>query len=1259
MLRTILLVVASTATIVAGYAAYTYQEGALKVARVVQTESPTTLTMPTFDDAGLEMRGAKIHSGTKPYVVVYGADGEPKYQFRSAKWEPVSETEFKLVQPEICVFMPGGQITQVRADEGQMFVERAGGNNFNPKRGYLKGHVMIFIDRTDKAWRRAKPEQAAPEQHPDQIIHIWLDEIRFDLDQSWIKSPGTLRVQSSEAEIEGSGLTLAWNERDNRIERLDIEQGKRMELRRGGSMVSFGLPGQEREGGEAAATTEPAGHREQAKRDLKKTGAMAATGLTVETEKGRTPSAFIERALLQGASANRSLSVDDIYPEKKPTTTQASGRRTARFSDKPASPSKRIQLFGQKDDKGRTGKPRQIDTYHAVFEGNVLVEQRRGLKMLGQLAGADRLELVFDVGERQRKVVQGDSPATQPSDDPNVVVAEAEAKAAKAKRDATGSTTTSSPTSQPEDQTRIKLLWSGRLSLRPVEVPENEKTGRRFDAIASGTNVRVMDRQGEVACRRLIFRNETEQAWLYGTSDAPVRLSSGETRRLQGNEIYVDRRTGIAVVNGPGSMSDTREAFAAVAVPGSEESPSSAQSKPSNQERIELSWSRQVEMDFALGEIKRVDPNTGQEVTKRREYVKQAVFRGAVRMKQGDQGINAEEIVMNMGVPTDSQSMVGPITKVYATGGVVLTQQKDEIHCEKLSVSMTTDEHGRNIPKSATAYGNVLAKQDKRQIQAKDQLNVIIGATRTAPTSQVAEVVAGAIDPAQLARVKELALLRGIRPQEIDRLLQEKGLDAEALRAFAVARNIDPAVINKLIQPKKAKPRVGIIQMDAFGDVVAVDSSQKLDVQAEEIQCSLPDGKNIERATLRAKPNEKARAEFGDYVINGHQIVIDMTRQYAHVPDDGWLRFLTHQDLDGRKLDEPTTTEVRWTKEMRLEGQKNKGEFLGDVSASSQNSELKCDRLSIDFVDLAPAEMERIKQQTSPGRWQMLSKMLSGNKPKPKLSEENFRQRFDKKPVRVLADGNAVVLSSTNDKVDAKRLQSRMRIAGPKLTVDLRNEQLDVTGQGSLLIEDYRVAARDGAAQPAPSGPKDPLMASISGRGPSQTAFTWGNSMTYYMGRNLAVLDRNVNMVHLAGGALALGTDLAKAMNVDVGKMRMKGREATLSCDNLTVEFLRNDRKGGSMPFDRAGAAELKRLIATGNIYLEDTGRSLVGEELTYYRDNNEITIKGTAENEARMFEQDLSKGQLSRFFVAPMIRWNRNTGEIVAPGARIVNQGR
>lgn len=1282
MLRTIVLALASLSIILVGFAAYTYQDPVTQYEKSLVDANLPDDPFANVGTAGvLEYDGVTVPGGEKPAVKVWTDDGEARYQFRATTWEPIREDLFRLVDPEIAVFMPGGQITRIQADHGETFLERLRGNNLTPRRGKLWGNVLVFVDRSDKAWRKKNPDKLAPEDHPELIIKIWLDEITFDLDQSFIKSPGRLRVQCPEVEIEGFGLSLAWNERDNRVEELIIERGNFMELRKGGNMVSFGLPGQQdpNKPPKDDKTPEQDEKKQAAKEQLFHAMAMKQVGLT-QTKDRPKPSVFVQRAVAASATANKPLSIEEVYPTKK-QQPGATTRRSLKdiFQG-------RIKLFDKGPNRRLQRKGTQLDTYAAVLEGDVVVEQMRGLKMLGRLSGVDRLTLVFDVGESQRQAVRStgaeDDEGKQADDDVKGDQAAEGSDPAGANRKASVSDgkdgkTKPTATTQPEEKTRLRLHWKGRLKLWPVP-PDGEQTGKRFDAYAFGDEVRIEDQQGMVLCKQLIFSNETERAWLTGSDTQPVRLWADDNRKLQGEKIYLDRKTGLALFQGPGSMSDTRKALESVGLPDSENGEAPKGKDTPEAERVELSWSDGAQLEFGPSEVTLTDPTTGRQFTKTREHIKEASFRGNVRMRQGNQEIRAQEVVMTMGPPTKPKAFVGPILAVRATGKVALIQEGNDIRADKLSVNMTVDDEGRNIPKSATAYGNVRAKQGEREIRANDMLSVVIGevAQPEPTTAPAGKKLPGGIDPAKLARIKQLAALRGIDGKEIDALVRKVGYNIPAFEAFAKNKKLDPAIVRKLLKPAKPKLRLSINEMHAFGDVVAVDVEQKMDVQAEELHCTVPDGKMIERATVIAKPDEQSRVKMDDYVIHGHRIEVDAKRQYAEVPDKGWLRFESKQGLDGEKLDKPMPIRIEWSKQMRLEGAKNVGNFTGDVVAESDTSRMECDRLRIDLVDMAPAEVERLRQQRAPEptMFDQLRKAVvdaaSGKMPriggqaqaepepiKPSTKDE-LRQRFAKRPMRVLAEGNVVVVSSMMDKTNPKRLLSRMRIAGPKLTVDLQREQMEVTGAGSLLIEDYRLptsVTREQIVKNA-SRPKNPLMGNIASSGPSQTAFMWANSMTYFLANNLAVLDRSVHMRHLSGGEVVMGKELAKAMDVDLRALKLKGRRAELTCENLTVEFLqkRDEKTKSKTPFDVAGATELQRLIATGNVYIEDSGTCLVGEELTYFRDKNEITVIGTKDNMARLFIED-PKGERFMYPAAPMFRWNRGTGEIWAPNARIV----
>ena len=231
---------------------------------------PATRSSTTGPAAGVDVgtlalggggQGARVGPGEKTKIQIFDDYGRLKAEFRSQRWEPVDNAgdEFKLTRPEVWIFTPSGQVTHIVADGGQVVVEQVGRGNLSPKWGWLRGNVRIFIDRTTKSWRERNAAFARPEQHPESVIQIWLDEVRFDVDLAQLTSEGPIQVQSHEADIQGQGLVMHWNELDDRIELLEIREGKRMLLRRTG-VVSFALPGSESEvsppaGSAAAAVT--------------------------------------------------------------------------------------------------------------------------------------------------------------------------------------------------------------------------------------------------------------------------------------------------------------------------------------------------------------------------------------------------------------------------------------------------------------------------------------------------------------------------------------------------------------------------------------------------------------------------------------------------------------------------------------------------------------------------------------------------------------------------------------------------------------------------------------------------------------------------------------------------------------------------------------------------------------------------------------------------------------------------------------------
>ncbi|MFQ6049381.1 MAG: RHS repeat-associated core domain-containing protein, partial [Phycisphaerae bacterium] len=341
------------------------------------------------------------------------------------------------------------------------------------------------------------------------------------------------------------------------------------------------------------------------------------------------------------------------------------------------------------DPDGR--KKIKVQTYRAIFRQNVSVVQQDRLKTTGQLT-ADRLELLFDFGPQQRRF-SAVEPTTRPRGSPG--------RPARS------------------DQTRIVVTWSGPMEMRPVAASPAEQTGDRFEVIAVGQPVRVADRQGQAICSKLVFHNQSERVWLYGSAEQPVEMSSGPNRRLVGQLVFFDRRRGIARIEGPGRMTDVRQQPPPLELGRARRYRPDRDRKP-----VQVRWSGGVELALGRQTLRRRLPE-GRTVLRVRQYIERADFTGAVQMTQADQSIAADRITLDFAAPTADQRLPETIRRLRAGGNVILLRRYDRISCQSLVVQMGLDEAGRSVPRKAHALGQVVARQGQRVIRADEMIATI------------------------------------------------------------------------------------------------------------------------------------------------------------------------------------------------------------------------------------------------------------------------------------------------------------------------------------------------------------------------------------------------------------------------------------------------------------------------------------------------------------------------------------------------------
>ncbi len=366
---------------------------------------------------------------------------------------------------------------------------------------------------------------------------------------------------------------------------------------------------------------------------------------------------------------------------------------------------------------------------------------------------------------------------------------------------------------------------------------------------------------------------------------------------------------------------------------------------------------------------------------------------------------------------------------------------------------------------------------------------------------------------------------------------------------------------------------------------------------------------------------------------------------------------------------------------MKYQGRENRAVFAGDVHAYSQNTtEFDCAQLLIEFDDIAPAPAPEDKRQDWWIFGDIIDRFARGERERgPRVAGDGF----SKEPAYLLATGGAVALTSEVDPSTGK-LKSRARLAGAKLSVDLRPEvsKMLIESPGTLLLEDFRPAAKsateprasaraDVQAQPATSPrastradsrtqsasvrPERGLFDIDDDAGPSKTLIEWQEAMWYDFSISQTRFEGNVVLKHFSGAGLqrALGQSIGGSADAAAG------RSTYLNCEVLTADFLgRRDRahRAQDRRMGRLSAGMLRQFQATGSVEIQDEteGLHLTADRVVYERERDILAIHGTTQREAQIWVQ--KPGELPTHVSAVRMFYDVQTGRVEASGATVTD---
>jgi len=384
--------------------------------------------------------------------------------------------------------------------------------------------------------------------------------------------------------------------------------------------------------------------------------------------------------------------------KKAPTSQPAGAAKAAKApprSTEPASPAPERPspaATGPAAATTASAPASQRNIYRAQFHKSVRVDV--GSR---HMHGADVLTLTFELGKepasRSRRRL---SPAARPAQ--SVPASQPVTTQPGVKPDTKPDTKSDTkPAAEP-----MIITWTGPLTIIPVGHTDNPQDDR-FRIEAEGDRVVLWDSKATAICKQFTFQNPQQAGSLKGTPRVPARLIMGDGQQIACERIHFNRQDGKAHLEGPGSLmrlanvgkDAAADSDALGRIPGQPDA---------NADRI--TWGQSLDVTFGRRELAAgADANA-----ERREYIKDAHFKGDVTLVQGKSGdfVECEDLTAIM-----SRAKRGEyLSRAVAVGNVFARQAGTNVIADKATVNFSeagdTGAEGRGRPRSVLAEGNVL-----------------------------------------------------------------------------------------------------------------------------------------------------------------------------------------------------------------------------------------------------------------------------------------------------------------------------------------------------------------------------------------------------------------------------------------------------------------------------------------------------------------------------------------------------------------------
>jgi hypothetical protein len=651
-------------------------------------------------------------------------DGRLESEFSVEQYTPNKDGSFEVAKPVDIFYLSDGQCLKVIGDSGhlncetpaQTSITNVSSTNMSPQNGFLQ-NVRIELYK-DASFTRPTLWMTTNNIHFDKDHYrIYTESYDDPVTKQTVPADQVpVTIRGDEYEFDGNGLTLIWNSKTGRLQRLEVNHGKRLEIK---NPTKISLPGMA-----------PA-----------QTAAKVAIG-----GDGSAPT-----------NVGRGLPRQFDSWRGKPRPTSAF---------EPGSKAKAIFATDRK-----SAPPEPPTLYRAVFNDNVKISDEART-----LATADVMLSDFLQGSHPANP-QPTVPPVAPNPPSPAAPAVVPAPAAAGPAIAATSPTTK-PTTKPINGP-VTINWTGKLLVTPLESQPPMMPIKPGQSVVrlQGNPVHLSPEGSDIFASTATYRSPDGAVQLETTTDAPVRMTrTNGQMTLETRGIDYKPETSLANLHGASHLTvpvgkdsmtvvwQQQGQLHMVKQPG--------QSQPSGVDHVDLTGDVDVKHpQFTLNsrelqlELAPEDEKTGTGG----EQLKQMTAIDAVKCRlHKDEGIDSDQLV----IKTQPNSKQTVIHEVIADGNVTAFDPDQTITAGHLHAYLTPKPATRPVtaaaekPSTNPADADTATAVDLESLDASDHVHARLKNNATADADQLhirgsgkdQQVILNGAQPATLADGKGASL---------------------------------------------------------------------------------------------------------------------------------------------------------------------------------------------------------------------------------------------------------------------------------------------------------------------------------------------------------------------------------------------------------------------------------------------------------------------------------------------------------------------